>query len=97
MLQNIENPINNCDILHLKPELGVWSSSRSRDASNKSRKTGTLALLLRYVELCIKKPGESWEKCVVVVVRVYQFTDRGPRWTAGGYMVVLPAMWEFEA
>ena len=89
MLQNIENPVKNCDILAFQSELWVSSSSGLDDeavtrSSKRLAKTGTLALLSVSEKLSMRKPGVG----TVDVVRKRQI-PKSSGWTAGGYMVVL--------
>ena len=93
MLQNIENPVKNCDILHLRFELWVSSSSGLDDeavtrSSKRLGNTGTLALLSISEKLSMRRPDENGIVGMVDVVRKRQI-PKFSGWTAGGYMVVV--------
>ena len=93
MLQNIDAPTENCDILHLQLEFWVSSSSGLDDeavtrSSKRLGNTGTLALLSISEKLSMRKPDENGNVGMVDVVRKRQIPT-GSGWTAGGYMVVV--------
>ena len=101
MLQNIETPKANRDILHLQSKVWVPSPSELDDeavrrSSKSDGKMGKLIFLSASEKLSMGKPDVKKFVGMVDVVRRRQFPESSG-WTAGGYMVVLPTKWECEA